>query len=241
MAVRPTSTTTTEPTAAERARSVLATAWSCSVTTEYGKDELVGAHSVTAEGTLRLHAPQDSALSAAVLCAPRGEPSTLLEFADVAPVPVRERVRARLWLSGELVPDGDCFLLKPVRAVLHETASGREGIDLVQLALATPDPLAEAESRLLTHLADAHADAVEQLTRLITPESLQGVVRVRPLAVDRFGLTLRLERARSQADVRLPFHVPVEDVAEVTDRMHVLLSAASSRRRPVLRATPPEA
>ncbi|ATL32810.1 DUF2470 domain-containing protein [Streptomyces formicae] len=234
MGVRHSSTTV--PTAAARARSMLATAWSCAVTTEIGKDELVGAHSVMDDGTLRLHPPEDSMLAAALICAPHGEPSTLIEFADVSPVPVRDRIRGRLWLSGSLTRRGEHLIFEPTCAVLHDS-TGRVGIELDELALMVPDPLAEAESRLLTHLADAHADAVEQLTRLISPDSLQGVVRVRPLAIDRHGITLRLERARSQADVRLAFHQPVDDVGQVTECMHALLTRARlstvRRGRPV--------
>ncbi|MFF8652762.1 DUF2470 domain-containing protein [Streptomyces huasconensis] len=226
------------PTAAARARSVLATAWSCAVTTEIGRDELVGAHSFTEDGRLRLHPPEDSALAAAVICAPRGEPSTLVEFVDVAPVPLRDRIRARLYLSGSLAYDGEELFLEPTCAVLHESNGERQGIELDELALTVPDPLAEAESRLLTHLAEAHPDAVEQLTRLVSPDSLQGVVRVRPLAIDRHGISLRLERARSQADVRLPFHETVADVSQVTECMHALLAkaarlSATRRGRPV--------
>jgi hypothetical protein len=51
---------------------------------------------------------------------------------------------------------------------------------------------------------------------------------VQPLAVDRHGLTLRIERLRSHGDVRLPFHAPADDVAQLTERMHVLLSRASA-------------
>lgn len=230
---------TTMPTAAARARSVLATAWSCGVTTEIGRDDLVGAHTVSERGTVLLYPPEDSALAAALICAPRGEPSTLLEFADVAPVPVKDRVRSRLWLSGTLTASGDHLVFASVCAVLHD-AHGRTGIDLEEFALAEPDPLALAESRLLTHLADAHPEAVEQLTRLISADSLAGVVAVKPLAVDRHGLTLRLERASSQADVRLQFHEPVEDLGQVTERMHALLTRARLLRRPLLRPAPPE-
>lgn len=220
------------PTTAVRARSVLAAAWTCGVTTDVGQDDLVGAHRVAADGTVRIAPPPESVLAAAVLISPHGRPTALLEFADAAPVPVRDRVRARLWLSGELAPDGEELVLRPERAVL-QTRTERVGIDLAELAAAAPDPMALAESRLLTHLADAHPEAVEQLTRLIAPDSLHGVVRVQPLAVDRHGLTLRLERARGQADVRIPFHSPADDLSSLTERMHCLLASAQavSRRR----------
>ncbi|MER6984371.1 DUF2470 domain-containing protein, partial [Streptomyces carpinensis] len=88
------------PGAAQRARSVLAAAWSCAVTAEGGREEFVGAHTVDESGRVHLRPPEDSTLSASVICAPRGELPAVLEFADVAPVPVRRRIRARLWLTG---------------------------------------------------------------------------------------------------------------------------------------------
>ncbi|MFF2848026.1 DUF2470 domain-containing protein [Streptomyces sp. NPDC058001] len=244
----------TAPTAAERARSVLAAAWSCAVTTENWREELVGAHTVTEDGGVRLCAPEDSALAAAAVCAPRGEPTALLEFCDASPVPVRDRIRSRLWLSGRFVTDADAdagaegacgaegekgaHLAFKVSCVVLHAPGGHIGIDPGEFTRAVPDPLATAEAHLLTHLADAHGEAVEWLTRLVDAESLHGVVRVQPLALDRHGLTLRLERARGHADVRLPFHRPADSLAQVTERMHVLIASARALRRPVLRPLP---
>jgi len=191
---------TAAPAAAERARSVLAAAWSCAVTADGGREEFVGAHSVDEDGRVLLHVPEDSALLATAICAPRGEPHAVLEFADVAPVPVRNRIRARLWLAGYFIPEDG--------------------------------PLALAEAHLLTHLADCHPDAVERLTRLVDHASLYGAVRVQPVAVDRHGLTLRIERNRAHGDVRLPFHAPADDVGQLTERMHVLLTQAGAASCP---------
>ncbi|MEW2251624.1 DUF2470 domain-containing protein [Streptomyces sp. NPDC006975] len=215
------------PAAAERARSVLAAAWSCAVTAEGGREEFIGAHEVTGDGRVLLRLPEDSALWAAAICAPRGEPSAVLEFADVAPVPVRRRIRARLWLAGWFTAEDDHLAFRPTRVVLRRP-SGAVVVGLDDFAAAAPDPLAGAEAHLLTHLADAHPDAVERLTRLVDPGSLHGAVRVRPLAVDRHGLTLRIERARTHGDVRLPFHTPADDVGQLTERMHHLLAQASA-------------
>jgi len=222
---------TAAPGAAERARSVLAAAWSCAVTAEGTREELVGAHGVTDDGGVLLQVPEDSVLLAAAICAPRGEPSAVLEFADVAPVPVRDRVRARLWLAGWFsVRDGH-LAFRPTRVVLRQR-SGALVVNAGEFAAAAPDPLAAAEARLLTHLADCHADAVERLTRLVDAGSLHGAVRVRPLAVDRHGLTLRIERVRSGGDVRLPFHTPADDVSQLTERIHALLAQASAASCP---------
>lgn len=216
-------TWTAAPAAAQRARSVLATAWSCAVTAESGREELIGAHTVTADGRVLLHLPEDGGLHIAALCAPRGEPCAVLEFADVAPVPVRSRIRARLWLAGRLEPEDGRLAFRPTRVALHR-ANGVIVVDTEEFAAAEPDPLAEAEPRLLTHLADAHPDAVERLTRLVGPDALHGAVRVRPLAVDRHGLTLRIERIGGHGDVRLTFHQPADDVTQLAERMHVLLT-----------------
>ena len=222
---------TAAPSAAEHARSVLAAAWSCAVTAEGGREEFVGAHTVTEDGRVTLDVPEDSTLVAAAICAPRGEPSAVLEFADVAPVPVRSRIRARLWIAGWFVPADGKLDFKATRVVLRRP-SGAVVVDLEEFAAAAPDPLATAEARLLTHLADCHPDAVERLTRLVDSDSLHGAVRVQPLAVDRHGLTLRIERARAHGDVRLPFHAPADDVARLTERMHVLLTQASAASCP---------
>ncbi|MFD7874646.1 DUF2470 domain-containing protein [Streptomyces sp. NPDC059766] len=224
-------TWTAAPSAAERARSVLAAAWSCAVTADGGREEYVGAHAVDADGRVLLHVPDESALRTAAICAPRGEPSAVLEFADVAPVPVRSRIRGRLWLAGWFQPVDGHLLFRATRVVLRQQ-SGATVVGLDEFAAARPDPLATAEAHLLTHLADAHPDAVERLTRLVRPDSLHGAVRVQPLAVDRHGLTLRIERARTHGEVRLPFHAPADDVTQLTERMHVLLSQASAAACP---------
>lgn len=222
---------TAAPAAAERARSVLAGSWSCAVTAEGVREDLVGAHTVEEDGRIVLHVPEDSALLAAAICAPRGEPSAVLEFADVAPVPMRDRIRARLWLAGWFTVEDGHLAFRATRVVLRRP-SGAVVIDLDEFAAAAPDPLAGAEARLLTHLAEAHPDAVEKLTRLVEPGSLHGVLRVQPLAVDRHGLTLRIERRRAHGDVRLPFHTPADGVAQLTERMHVLLAQASAASCP---------
>ncbi|MFF3846811.1 DUF2470 domain-containing protein [Streptomyces sp. NPDC002328] len=219
------------PAAAERARSVLAASWSCAVTADGGREEFVGAHTVGEDGRVFLRVPEDSALLTAAICAPRGEPSAVLEFADVAPVPLRNRIRSRLWLAGWFAPEDDGLAFHATRVVLKQP-SGAVVVDLDEFTAAAPDPLATAESHLLTHLADAHPDAVERLTRLVRRESLHGAVRVQPLAVDRHGLTLRIERARAHGDVRLPFHSPADDVGQLTERLHVLLTQAAAAACP---------
>ncbi|MER6982371.1 DUF2470 domain-containing protein, partial [Streptomyces carpinensis] len=45
-------------------------------------------------------------------------------------------------------------------------------------------------------------------------------------------LTLRIERVRTYGDLRLPFHAPADDVAQLTERVHVLLAQASAASCP---------
>ncbi|MFE2383962.1 DUF2470 domain-containing protein [Streptomyces misionensis] len=216
---------TAAPGAAERARSVLVAAWSCAVTAGGTREEYVGAHTMADDGAVLLALPDDSALLTA---ARQGAPA-VLEFADVAPVPVRDRIRARLWLAGRLAPapGGGALRCHPDRVVLRR-AGGAVLLEPDEFTAARPDPLATAEARLLTHLADAHPDAVQRLTRLVRPESLHAATRVLPLAVDRHGLTLRIERTRAHGDVRLSFHRPADDLAQLTERVHALLAQAAT-------------
>ncbi|MDI5905247.1 DUF2470 domain-containing protein, partial [Streptomyces sp. 12257] len=126
-------TWTAAPSAAEHARSVLAASWSCAVTAEGGREEFVGAHTVAEDGRVTLDVPEASTLVAAAICAPRGEPSAVLEFADVAPVPVRSRIRARLWIAGWFVPVGGRLEFTTTRVVLR-LPSGAVVVDLGEFA-----------------------------------------------------------------------------------------------------------
>ncbi|OKK02567.1 hypothetical protein AMK26_23380 [Streptomyces sp. CB03234] len=235
-----------EPTPAERVRSVLAAARSLTVVTHGYRCDLTGAHRLDDRARLTLRLPADGHLAAAVGGAPHGDLAAMLQFTDVAPTAVRDRVRARVTLSGWLTQAGAAtaaggvdLRLDPVR-VTFGTADDVVFVGLDELVLAEADPLAEHEAGLLLHLADDHPDAVERLARLVPPHHLHGVRRVAPLAVDRYGVTLRLEHARAHHDVRLPFAVPLRDAAEFGDRVQALLTAAHGcpRRRRGLRTRP---
>ncbi|WP_455356154.1 DUF2470 domain-containing protein [Streptomyces sp. SYSU K217416] len=221
----------TELTPAERIRSVLARAGSLTLVTEGHRCDLVGLHTVDDKGRLTLRLPTDSSPPSQALYAPSDTPTTFLEFTDVAPTAVRDRVRARVFLSGWLTPTGpvgaagNSHRVDLARATL-ETASGIAAVSLDELALAAVDPSAVAEAALLTHLADAHQDVVERLTRLADPRMLHGVVRVQPFSLDRYAITLRCEYAHGHSDLRLPFPTPLREAAELGDRIQGLLSAA---------------
>lgn len=222
----------TEPTLAERARSVLARSVSLTVTTNGLRYDLVGLHSVDARGQVRLRLPADSLPAAHVACAPCGTLAALVEFTDIAPAALRDRVRARVTLAGWLTRTGrdprteETVLRLDTARVTLETQGRTVPIGLDELVLAEPDPLAVDEGALLTHLAATHQDVVTRLTRLADPWLLRGAVRVQPVALDRYGITLRCEYARNQRDLRLPFPAPLHEVSQVGARIQGLLATA---------------
>lgn len=223
-------TPASRPTDAERIRSILTAAHSMTVVTDGLTTEVRHLDGTDPMGRLHLHPAE-----------PGGEaehrPSIRLEFTDVAPTPVRDRVRARVTVLGRLLtPYSDATAgsgsgstcVEFDRAVL-ETPGGRSYVGLDELDAACPDPLAPYEAGMLTHLLDDHHDLVTLLLRLVQPLPTATVVRALPLAMDRYGITLRLEERRGHRDVRLPFPSPLDDVDQSGAQIQALFSAARRR------------
>ena len=217
-----------EQTPAEHVRSVLARAVSLSLTTDGQEYDLIGMHSVGHKGRITLHPGADSPLAAQAAVAPRGSLAALLEFTDIAPTALRDRVRARVTISGWLAPAGpensDALRLDPARVTLR-TAAGSQDVGLDEFALAQPDPLAVEEAAMLTHLFDAHEDMVADLVVLAGSRLPHGVVRTLPLAVDRYGISLRCEYREGHCDLRLLFPATARDAAEAGEQVRQLLTA----------------
>jgi len=170
----------------------------------------------------------------------------MVEVADVAPVELREPVRALIWLRGSLhsVPaelqrelaleiatehphDGLLDLghgYSLVRLNLSSVVvAGRGGASLVtptELAAAGPDPFWSYETDWLAHLDADHADLVGELARRLPEETRTG--RVRPLGLDRGGIDLRIEGPAGDSDARLEFPRPVNDVVELSQALRLL-------------------
>ncbi|WP_231626779.1 DUF2470 domain-containing protein [Streptomyces apocyni] len=210
----------------------MAAAESLLLVTDGRSYELAGLHALDGRGRLRLRVPDDCGLATEVALAPRGIVAALLKFTDIAPTAVRDRVRARVTLSGWLTPVGrpaDAPVVDMRLDFAHaELAAGPEAITvgLDELTLASSDPLAVHEADMLTHLIDVHSDELALLARLVDARLLRGAPRVLPLAVDRYGITLRLEHTHTHHDVRLPFPTPLHHAAEAGDRVQTLLAAA---------------
>ncbi|WP_037708285.1 DUF2470 domain-containing protein [Streptomyces griseus] len=224
-----------QQTAAEQVRSVLARAVSLSLTLDGETYDLLGAHAVGARGRITLHPPADTPLAdhlAGRLAL--GTPDVRLDLTDIAPTALRDRVRARVELTGRLVPaapgapglagDPGPLRLDLARVVLR-TGTGTTEVAPGAYALASPDPLALEEAALLSHLADAHADLVGDLVVLAGSRLPHGVVRTLPLAMDRHAVSLRCEYGEGHCDLRLLFPGPARDAAEAGDMVRRLLTA----------------
>lgn len=230
MSPSPTDAEAPEPTAAERVCNLLGATSSVVIRAcgEYHElDTPVSVHG----SRLRLSAPLDAPLTLAVTREQDGL-AVVLDLTDIAPVAVRDRVRGRLTLAGRLhlahlADDGlSVHLRLHVAHAVLSTPYGTTALTGADISLARPDPLARYEAGLLTHLADDHPDALAVLTRLLDPALLTGRPDVRPLALDRYGLVLRLDHPHGHRDVRLVFPEPAADADEFGHRVHQLLTAA---------------
>lgn len=189
-----------------------------------------------------------TAAMAAVLAGSSGERGApaVLELTDHAPLPLREPVRALVWLRGwvRAVPDHaqralasevakdhpDPGLLDVghtvtlLRLVLSSAvvadSTGAESVCLDELRQARPDPFCTLESAWLQHMETDHADVVAQLARHLPPRLQRGTIY--PLAIDRYGLTLRIEGQDGDHDFRLPFSAPADDIEALSRAVRIL-------------------
>jgi len=226
--------TALKPSHPERVRSLLAASPSMSAIANGTQGDLLdpGPHTpalICFEQGLRLRTPADSWLVRAASCAPVGGVPAVLEWTDVAPVAVRERVRAQVRITGRLhtpqpAADSSVTMLLDPRRITLSTDGFTTLVSPTELAAADPDPVAPFETALLLHLAEDHQDQVAALTRLVHTRLLLGVTRVTPYALDRYGIVLRLEYHRAHCDVRLAFAEPLTDVDQVGRRIHTLVA-----------------
>ena len=222
------------PSAAERARSLAARGGTASLLGVRAPATGPTVHHVWANGSAVLLLPDGDP----VLAGPDGE-GAMLELADPAPVPLRERVRGLLWVIGTLSRPDDttarrwaarvadvrpdpalldvghgqtAVLLRPGSVVVSD-GDGTAALSPVEMAAARPDPFCRFESSWLAHLEDEHPDVFRALARHL-PGSLQDATP-RPLGVDRCGLRLRVETAYGDQDVRLGWGRDVRTPAEL--------------------------
>jgi hypothetical protein len=116
-----------------------------------------------------------------------------------------------------------------VTAVTVEETSEIE-VPLEQYRRCEPDPLHSGAAEQLQHLAARHPDTISLLTRLFDRRVLSGAIRVLPIALDRYGIVLRVERLHDHRDVRLPFAHRIDTGVQAADEIRNLLAQATHRR-----------
>lgn len=239
------------PTPAERARTVAGRpgAAVCAAGIDGSR---VLAHATTACGQVLLVVPTDGEVCAAVTGARDGDLASLVLVTDHAPVPLRDPVRAQVWLSGWLtavrpaderaaalafadvapvaelldVGRGNSLLrLDLAEVVLGEGGAVAEVTPEAYLA-AEPDPLAGIEAAALQHLLSAHPDELSALRSWVPPCWRGQDAVVQPLGLDRFGFRLRIEHRHGTRDLRVPFSAPVTSPDALGPAVHRLLCSA---------------
>jgi len=237
------------PTDAERARSVAARGGSASLVGTGAPASTPLVHQVQADGSAALLL-DDADPVLPLLREHAGELAAMLELTDRAPVDLREPVRALLWLTGRIrLPDDEAARRIAVQvadthphpdllrlghgatlvrldagfAVLSD-AEGTAALAPIELAAARPDPFCRVEAHWLAHLERAHPEVFDALARYL-PAALRDrrEARVRPLAVDRCGLRLRVETAHGDHDVRLAWQEQAMTVAELRTQLGMLV------------------
>ncbi|WP_432073957.1 DUF2470 domain-containing protein [Streptomyces wuyuanensis] len=200
--------------------------------------------------------PWDSPTARAAAYAQDDDLTCVMEITDVAPVAVRQRIRGRARLAGWLtaVRNEDRARFERLLTERHpehfpahtgadhpawmlvrlETGEisvddlwGAGCVEPADLGAAEPDPLGRHEAELLQHLHSAHGDQVRGLAGLLGERGGAAVREVVPLALDRFGLRLRLTTVEGLGfDARFDFPEPVKDTGELRHAMHTLFASS---------------
>jgi hypothetical protein len=125
-------------------------------------------------------------------------------------------------------PDRVLLIVDVADCELH-WPEGCERIPATDYVLADSDPLAHDEGAALQRIADACSARLLAMVRGLRrdqtgDDDLTRAVAVRPVGLDRYGLTLQCSLADGDAGLgRLAFPAPVEDVAEAEGAIRGLL------------------
>lgn len=240
---------------AERARTLIAGASGLRIGVLNLTHDL-GRHAVGTDGSLTFLAPVDSP-AAIFRVAPRLPAQVVtVTTVDVATVPQHDRIRGSLRLTGLMRPArqplpagvrehlagpdpqdlevaGPVLRLQPSRVTLtwHCERGSTEGSDAREIAIedyraALPDPMIELEAQWLPHLLLDHAQLLRTLAAHVY-DGLDDSIDVRPLALDRFGLVLRLYAEGRHLDRRLSFARPVACGCDLREAFDDLLHRAA--------------
>ncbi|OBJ72247.1 DUF2470 domain-containing protein [Mycobacterium sp. 1274756.6] len=153
--------------------------------------------------------------------APAAVPDLLDQIAAENPDPALLRVQTPR--TGPPHDPDVCYRLVrlAVESVVVADAGGAEAIGVPELLAAAPDPFCATEAGWLRHLETAHPEVMARLAARLPTRLRRGTVR--PLALDRYGVSLRVEDATGDHDVRLPFHRPVDDARGLGQAIRLLM------------------
>jgi hypothetical protein len=245
-----------EPTPAERARTVLRRASVIEVLSMPDRTDVVTVHGADASGRPLLLAAEGSGLAAAIGEDPEGL-LAVVHAVDVCPVPMPDRIRGELWIAGivTLVPPTELTAATVALAerdpagALLDVGAGQlvlrmeiveirladrlatrcatpEIVDPEAYRAATADPLTDGEPEWLGHLVCAHPAEFAQLCLRIDPKHRPPGCTLRPVALDRFGLRIRAQADGGHRDVLVPFAAPITAAHELPRAIASLFTAA---------------
>jgi Protein of unknown function (DUF2470) len=241
------------PTTAERIRSACVRAGGAMLAVEGVEPTATPVHHLLDDGSFAITVPDDGALAGMAVSAGAGGVQAVLEMTDYAPLPLREPVRALVWIRGRLhaVPAGEVGALldliaaedpNPALLQVNSCSGGDTRYTLLRLeieSVVVADSTG-AESVGVGALLGARPDpfcAMESCWLRHMESAHREVVerlasrlpmplrrgRVRPLGLDRYGVQLRVEGDDGDHDVRLPFAKPVDDVTGLSQAIRILM------------------
>jgi hypothetical protein len=150
---------------------------------------------------------------------------TVLAMLDIIAAEQPDPALLQIATLGSLPPTDDDtqyrLLRLEVESVVVTDAAGAESVGVAALLAAKPDPFCAVESCWLRHLDHAHQDVIARLAARLPQQLRRG--QVRPLALDRYGVRLRVESEDGDRDVRLPFGAPVDDLTSLSRAIRLLM------------------
>lgn len=239
----------TGPDPAERARTAL-TACALPEVVAHGIGSPAELHVVEPGGDIVLLVREDSRLAGAVTGS--GDVAAVLRAAQLRPLQVADRIRARVEVHGRLdaVPptENGAAMLRlarrgdvpvtttvPPRHRLLRLIAGQVLLDtgpvnLDAYRIAAADPFTRRETELLRRLLRDRPDTVAGLCALLDPALLDGAREIVPSGLDRFGVTILVSTPSGTRETRIAFTEPAEDINAVEVALGRLLARARSRR-----------
>lgn len=233
--------------AAERARTLAATQSDVTLVRPGAPPIVPTAHQLDQTGSPLLLLPN---------AAEAADGPAVLEYVDVGPVAVLPRLRGRAWLAGWLEPvtaaeragaaltlaehspalavaaadHATCLLRLRISEVAVASDGGTTLVEPAAYHAAREDPLARIEAELVGHLDRAHRAELAVICQRIGGRAGALADTVRPIALDRFGLRLRLGGQQTgRFDLRLEFPEPVHSPADLRAAFRHLLDGVAHR------------